>query len=62
MTYSGGSTSENPLWSGTPEIDANQTLRATWPHTTTGPAGVTDEACLSGALGGTRTPNLLIRR
>jgi len=29
---------------------------------TTGLAGITDEACLGGALKGTRTPNLLIRR
>ena len=29
----------------------------TWPLMTTGLAGVTDEACLGGALGGTRTPN-----
>ena len=33
----------------------------TWPLMTTGLAGVTDEVCLGGALGGTRTPNLLIR-
>ena len=33
----------------------------TWPLMTTGLAGVTAEACLGGALGGTRTPNLLIR-
>ena len=33
----------------------------TWPLMTTGLAGTTDEACLGGALGGTRTPNLLIR-
>ena len=36
-------------------------LRGTWPHTTTGLAGTTDEACPGGALGGNRTPNLLIR-
>ena len=29
----------------------------TWPLMTTGLAGVTDEVCLGGALGGTRTPN-----
>jgi len=29
----------------------------TWPLMTTGLAGTTDEACLGGALGGTRTPN-----
>ena len=29
----------------------------TWPLMTTGLAGVTDEACVGGALGGTRTPN-----
>ncbi len=32
-------------------------LRGTWPHTTTGLAGATDEAYVGGALGGTRTPN-----
>ena len=29
----------------------------TWPLMTTGLAGTTDEACVGGALGGTRTPN-----
>ncbi|MED5232409.1 MAG: hypothetical protein VYD15_02175 [Actinomycetota bacterium] len=32
-------------------------LRGTWPHTTTGLAGTTDEAFVGGALGGTRSPN-----
>ena len=32
-------------------------LRGTWPHTATGLAGIPDEACVGGALGGTRTPN-----
>ena len=32
-------------------------LRGIWPHTATGLAGIPDEACVGGALGGTRTPN-----
>ena len=36
-------------------------LRGIWPHTATGLAGIPDEVGLSGALRGTRTPNLLIR-
>ena len=41
------------------QLERSEALR---PHTTTGLAGVTDEAYVGGALEGTRTPNLLIRR
>ena len=57
----GRDTGPKRVKSATRGVDAARTLRGTWPHTTTGLAGVTDEACLGGALGGTRTPNLLIR-